>query len=261
MSELMNEALAALNGKIELSPAKIPAGKSIIAVKLDRDASRSGQRMTAVGRDWLVSGMAVAICGGHVVESNYVFGRFTNGMPKVSACHFVVCPKCGRRTLEPLAVWEAKDTARKAGVEVDRGMPAIRILEKYGSCPCGAKWQIDLAGEKKELGAFADETLKAVESMPEITAFLPPAAFSVLPEPGGEVGAEWTWLKEAMAASGRGVAPFQKDAKGDVIVYNPGFWLGYVDDVHSTGLFWVEGGRGRRNLTPPSFNPGEVNGL
>lgn len=277
MSE-MQEALAALEGRvhntmagelakvesaIKLAPAK---PETIVAIQLDRgdDSVKKGARMVSVGRDWMAAGMAVAIHRGHVVAANHVYGRCSAGVPKVTACHYVVCPKCGRRTLEPLAVWEAKDLARRNGTEIDRAASASAILAKWGSCPCGCKWELDKAGEKAELTAFADKALKAVSEMPEIGEFLPPAAFAVTPvAAAATLETRWAWLANAMAAAGRGVAPFRKDAPNQgVIVYNPGFWLGSVDDPDSTGLFWLEkGGAERNGLENQAFDPGAINGL
>lgn len=275
MSEV-HEALAALEGQstintmaealstagdVKVAPPRIP-DKAIVAVQLDRgdESVKKGSRMVSIDRDWLAAGMAVAIRRGHVVAANHIYGRWSAGMPKVTACHYVVCPACGRRTLEPLAVWEAKDIARKGGKDVDRHMAAADILAKWGSCPCGGKWAVDRAGEKAELTVFADKALRAMETMPEIPAFLPPATFAVTPDQTWKAPEEWAWLTAAMAAAGRGVSPYAKDAPNQgVIVYNPGFWLGFVDDPNSTELFWVEKGEGRR--TVPVFNPGEVDGL
>jgi hypothetical protein len=164
----------------------------------------------------------------------------------------------------PLAVWEAKDSARRKGVEIPKEASGIAVLKEHGSCPCLGKWKIDDAGEKEMLTEFADEALKAFEAMSVINPWLPPSAFTV----GGKaesLAPEWGWMAEAMTKAGKTIAPFQKDATGDVIVFNPGFWLGYVDHYDQTNLFWVENGKskghGRHAVSRSSFNPGQVDGL
>lgn len=259
----MAEALAGVEPMIKLAPSK---PETIVAIQLDRgdDTVKKGNRMVAVDRDWLATGMACVIRRGHVVAANCVYGRWSSGLPKVTACHYVVCPACGRRTLEPLAVWEAKDIGRKkTGHEIDPSTPASVILAEWGSCPCGGKWQLDKAGEKAELAAFSEKVIKAVSEMPEIGEFLPPSAFAVTAPAASTVALEpkWAWLAQAMAAAGRGVAPFRKDAPNQgIIVYNPGFWLGSVEDYNATALFWVEKGGAKRQGNQ-TFDPGAVDGL
>ncbi len=259
----MAEELAKVEASIELAPPKSGTDGTLVAIQLDRggESVKKGSRMVAIGRDWMAAGMAVALHGGHVVAANNIYGRWSAGLPKVTACHYVVCHKCGRRTLEPLAVWEAKDLARRGGTEVDRSAPAAAILAKWGSCPCGGKWAVDKAGEKAELEAFTQKALKAISTMPEIGPFLAPAAFAVTPAAAGTaLEPQWTWLSQAMTTAGRGVIPYTKDTPNQgVILYNPGFWLGFVDDPDATGLFWVERGSGKRQHM--AFDPGAVNGL
>jgi hypothetical protein len=70
----------------------------------------------------------------------------------------------------------------------------------------------------------------------------------------------WEWLVPPMKAQGRTVTPFDPNLKAaDVIVFNPGFWLGWVDDPHSAGLFWVEDGKSKAQRT--RFNPAGIDGL
>lgn len=259
----MAEALAGVETTIKLAPSK---PSTIVAIQLDRgdETVKKGARTVAIGREWLAAGMAVAIHRGHVVAANCVYGRWSAGLPKVTACHYVVCPQCNRRTLEPLAVWEAKDLARRNGTEVDRSTPAADILAKWGSCPCGGKWTIDKAGEKAELTAFSEKVLKAISEMPEIGEFLEPEAFAVTapsasPAP---LGQKWAWLSQAMAAAGRGIVPYTKDIPNQgILVYNPGFWLGSVGDYNATGLFWLEKGNGGTKRQGIQFDPGAINGL
>jgi hypothetical protein len=260
----MQEALEAIEGKVALAQPKLPEGKTLIAIRLERDESRAGRYIEAISRDWQAAGMVVAIKNGHVLAANNIFGRWTNGMPKVSATHFVKCAKCGRRVLMPLAVWEAKDNARRRGVEIDKDVGGMAVLKQHGSCPCGGRWAIDDEGEKAELTAFTEEALKAFEAQATVSPWVGPQAFLV----GGKsepLAPEWAWLQDALAKAGKSVAPFKKDAGGDVVIYNPGLWLGWVDNHDDTNLFWVENGRqkghGRHAVSAPSFNPGQVDGL
>jgi len=261
MSNEMTEALAAIEGKIEIANPKIPEGKTLIGIRLDRDESRAGKFMQAISRQWLAVGMAVAVKNGHVIRANHVFGRWTNGVPKVTATHFVKCAACGKRVLMPLAVWEAKDDARRRGITVTRDEAGMAVLKMYGKCACGGSWKIDDEGEKEELSAFTDEVLRTFSGMEVVPEYTPPEAFTV-GKGGGDLDSKWTWLKEAMSAAGKSVAPFSKDDKGDTIIYNPGFWLGWVDEPDATNLFWVEDGRGKgRRSATPAFDPRSVNGL
>ena len=263
--DAMQEALAAVEGQIQLAKPKIPEGKTLVAVKLDRDESRSGRFVEAITRDWQVTGIAIAIRAGHVLAGNSVFGRWTNGAPKVSAMQWVRCTKCGRTTPMPLAVWEAKDSARRKGIDIPKDMSGMHVLKEHGSCPCLGRWKIDDAGEKEALNAFADEALKALETMTTVGPWLPPAAFLV----GGKaepLAPEWGWMAAAMKKAGKTIAPFKKDMAGAVVIYNPGLWLGWVDDFDQTNLFWIENGKAKghghsHRRATPTFNPGEVDGL
>lgn len=263
----MAEELAKVEANIKVAPPKIPNGKVVVAVELDRgdDSVRKGDRMVSVdSRDWLVAGRAVALRGRHVVAASCVYGRWSSGVPKVTACHYVVCPNCGRRVLAPLAVWEAKDVARRLGTEVDSGMLSGAILEKWGTCPCGGKWHKDRSGEKAELAAFAQKAIKAIEAMPEVGEFLPPVAFSVTAAgAGAALEPKWGWLSDAMASVKRGIRPYKRDdpATQGVILYNPGFWVGWLDRADDSNLFWKEGGKEKPSLRAQAFDPGEVDGL
>lgn len=265
-NEVMQEALAGIEGQVEVKPAKMPEGMTLIGVKLDRDQARAGRFIEAIDRDWQTVGLAIAMRNGHIVAGNPLFGRWTNGMPKVSAMHWVKCAQCGKSTPMPLAVWEAKDCARRQGIEIPREMAGHEILQKYGSCPCGQKWRTDDDGEKAMLNAFAAEVLDVLSAADRVPPYMGPQAFSVLPLGAvktTDTAAEWQWLAEAMARAGKAVTPFKKDQGGDVVIYNPGLWLGYVEDYNSTNLFWVENGKARhgRHAASSSFNPRSVDGL
>lgn len=259
----MEEALAALDGKIEVAPSKIPEGATVIGIELSRDPARSGRFVTAIdGQHWVATGMAVAIRNGHAIAANYVFGRVSQGVPKVTACHYVTCQKCGERVLMPLAVWQAKDTARKAGIDIPREAAGMSVLREHGRHTCGGSWYIDDEAEKADLAAFTAKVLDAVgRTEGPMPAFVAPTAFSV----GALTGAPkpipgWEWLTEAMAKSGKAVRPFDPAARADTILFNPGFWVGHISDPHTTGLFWVENGA-RRAPKAPKFNPAEIDGL
>lgn len=260
MSNIMEEALGAIESQIQTSPEKVPAGKTVIGIQLERDPARSGKFITAVDQNWLVTGIAVAIKDGHVLAGNHIFGRFTNGTPKVTACHFVTCTKCGNRVLMPIAVWEAKDLARKQGIEIKDTEPGMSVLKAHGHCSCGGAWTIDKAHEKDCITRFTEKVLDAISTNGSIPSFLPPLAFAVAPlvgEPKPPISPEWIWLTQAMAKNGKAVSPFKAGERGDVVVFNPGFWLGYVDDHNATGLFWVENGKSRSS----HFNPMGLDGL
>lgn len=259
----MQEALGAIAGEIELAPAKMPEGKIIVAVELDRDEKVSGRYMTSVTHGWASTGLAVALHDGHVVAANALFGRWHHGEPAVGPCHKCACRTCGRLVPEPLAVWEAKDVARHAGVREDLDKKRAKdILARFGSCPCGGKWGVDRTAEKAELTAFSQKALKALEGLQEVPAFLAPRAFTVhTTAEAVDLGNDWLWLKEAMARNGKSALPFGVNGQGDALLFNPGFWLGWIDaeKVADTGLFFrvdmrgAERGRG--------FNPAGVDGL
>jgi len=261
-NNLMAEALAALDGKIQVAPNKVPDGETVVAIELDRDPEKSGKYMVGIDPHWLATGKAIAIRDGHVTSGNYIFGRFTNGIPKITACHYVVCASCGKRVLQPIAVWEAKDRARKHGVEVPKEESGMAVLKAYGSCTCSGKWVLDAETEKAEITAFAGKVLDAIANNPgPVPPLVQPLAFSVCPA-GTQVKPlpqGWEWLAAPMVAAGRVVAPFDQNLKGDAIIFNPGFWLGHITDPHATGLFWVEGGKAKG--TRPRFNPAGVDGL
>ena len=262
MSEMelaMAEALSAVEGKIEVKASKIPEGKTLVGIKLERNPERSGRYVEAIPRDWQCFGTAVAIKAGAVVAGNPLFGRWSGGTPKITAMHWVLCPRCGNRVAMPLAVWEAKDNARKRGIEVPDETPGMAILEKYGACSCGVNWEIDKSGEKTEIAEFADAVLDALATQDKVSQWVGPTAFTVTtPQPPIK---GWEWLSSAMEATGKGVSLFKKDDRGDVILYNPGFWLGWTDDPHATGLFWVEQGKKRGKSGAVAFNPKCVEGL
>lgn len=263
MNIMMQEALAAVDGQIKTVPAKIPEGKTLIAIQLDRDPERSGKFMTSITERWLAPGMAVAIKDGHVVKSNYVFGRVTGGVQKVTACHYVTCDKCGERVLMPLAVWEAKDAARKQGVTVPPTESGMATLRRFGAHSCGGKWFIDEEAEAAELSRFVERALDALSSQTKpVPPFLPPRAFSVVTLSGtpANLGPEWAWVQPPLAKVAKMAVPFEPKKGGDILLFNPGYWLGWVDNPDDTGLFWVENGVSRRQPVA-KFNPAAVEGL
>jgi len=268
MMQEMQEALAAVGGQIQTAPEKIPSGKTIIAVELDRDPSVSGQYMTAVDKNWQVSGVAVAIKSGHVIGSNPIFGRFSGGTPKVTACHYVRCTKCGNLVLMPLAVWEAKDTARARGIktELDKGIGGFALLKQYGSCSCGGKWTDAIEHENKLGNALAQRALRSVADGGTVPPFLAPKAFTVRPiEEAVDLGTDWQWLSDNIGKNGQAALPFDKGLTGQTLVFNPGYWIGWVDDMDATDLFFLEKGKDRlgrgRRVEASGFNPAGIDGL
>lgn len=264
----MQEALAAvgeekLEAAVKENPLKFPEGKTIVAVELGRNEALSGARTTLVDENWQYAGRAVALKNGHCVAANYLFAHVSKGVPKVTACHLVSRKGDTVPTLVPLAVWAAKDNARRAGItdaELDE-LKGFEVLDRYGQ-----EWQEDAEAEKKGLIELTDRALKALEAAEKVEPFLGPKAFTVRPiEEEIDLGKEWIWLMDAMRASNKAAVPFKPGDKGDVLVHNPGFWLGWVNDPHDTELFFYEKGEGKRRRAghKPTvrFNPKTVNGL
>lgn len=284
----MSEALAAVGGgqleQIAASvPEKVPAGKTVIAVQLGRNPQTSGRFMTAINPgEWQPAGMAVALKAGRVEAANYLLGHWTKSGPKVTGCHKLFCPKCRDSNgnpvdvLMPLAVWQAKDLAkkeidaipnlshedkkrRKEALEKEFGWTLIR---RHGQCSCGAKWVEDQDREKRELGSFAQKVLKDIEAMTKpVPPFLPPKAFTIHSAAEAKpLGEAWQWVNDILVKTNQSAIPFEQNGSGSVMLFNPGYWIGYVDSFEDTDLFFLEKGvdrigRGRR------FNPGAIDGL
>ncbi len=266
MTMEMTEALGAIAEAITPAPAKVPEGKVVVAVELSRDEASSGRYMTAITHGWAPTGLAVALDRGHVIAANALFGRWHGGVPVVSPCHKAACRNCGKLVPEPLAVWEAKDIARRSGVREDLdGLKAKEILARFGTCSCGGKWGEDRSAEKAELASFAQKVLRAVEAGGQVPAFLPPKAFTVHSAAEAvDLGQDWAWLAQAMRENGKSAIPFDENNRGDALLFNPGFWLGYVDveKVAELGLFFrVEACHGGARHEGGRFNPAGINGL
>lgn len=260
----LQEALAAvgeekLEATVRDTQLKFPAGKTIVAVELGRNENVSGERTTLVDANWQFAGRAVALKNGHCICANYLFAHISKGVPKVTACHLVSRKGDTVPTLVPLAVWAAKDNARRAGV-TDAALEELsgfQILELYGQ-----EWKEDSEAEKKGLIALTDRALKALEAMEKVEPFLGPQAFTVRPiEEEIDLGQGWSWLIDAMRVANKAAVPFRPGDKGEIIVHNPGFWLGWVDDPHETELFFREKGEGKRRAPKPAFNPKTIHGL
>ena len=267
MTTEFSEALGAITESIQVAPEKVPEGKVVVAVELSRDEKVSGRYMTSVTHGWSASGLTVALRNGHVVAANAIFGRWHNGVPSISPCHKTRCKTCGKLVPEPFAAWVAKDAARAAGSSKGLdGLKAKAILAQFGHCECGGNWGVDKDAEKAELTAFSQRVLKAVEAGGQVPPFLPPRAFTVHGAAEAvDLGPDWSWLGQAMAKNGKAALPFRVRTDGDAILFNPGFWLGWVDkeQVMDTGLFFhvsLEAGNqsGRRG---GRFNPAGIDGL
>lgn len=254
MSEELVEALAAINGE-NLAPAKIPAGKTVIGVRLSRNQDGDGKYTSLVRPGWQPVGMAIAMQAGKVVMANQILGHWTKSGPKLVQCHKIACAKCGKEILMPLAVWEAKDSARRSGVQDLTGVSGWDILKRYGSCSCGGKWE-QFGGETKELGDFAQEVLKDISGREKpVPQFIPPAFFTVRPvEEANNLG-RMQWINDALAGSGKCALPYDPGLTGPVFMFNPGYWIGWVDDPEETGLFF--GSRERESR----FDLGEIDGM
>lgn len=255
----MQEALAAIETRVQLAPEKIPAGSTLVGIRLDRDESRAHKYTEAIGRNWQVTGWAVALRDGHAVGGNAIFGRWTGGVPKVTAMHWCKCTQCGAQIPMPVAVWAAKDSARKGGVEIGKDATGMDVLRQYGKCAkCGGRLVIDDEFEKSVLAKFADETIRAFDGVEKVDRLLTPEAFLVDGE-AVQLAQEWGWLQAALSNAGHTVAPFVKDGRGSVLLYNPGLWLGWIEDKDATNLFWVENGTQKWHRR--HFDPRDVDGI
>lgn len=276
----MSDALGAIAEQIKPAPAKIPDGKVIVGVSLARVGYKQGVNTENIGRpakdergrlrspDWRAFGVAVGIRNGHVIAGNAIYGRWSrddndNPVPKVTACHYLICPKCGCQVDQPAEVCRAKDMS---GVKIPNSTPAREILAKWGECPrCRAKgaWVIDRAREKELVDELAARVVEAYcASETALKPFLAPAFFTIGKK--GAVPPEWQWLQDNMTAAGGTFAPFAAGDTGDVLLYNPNveFWMGWADNPHASGLFWVENSTMRRGREPRAlFDPRGVNGL
>lgn len=276
----MATALAGVEGKIALAPEKIPAGKTLVAIRLARGDAQGVvntlHNVVEIEKKWIAPGLALAIRNRHIVAEAPVFGHCSEGVPKVTACHWLRCPQCGARVLQPVEVWRNKEIAEeKTSVRPGDDVRAKEILAQWGRCPaCKVPWETDRAGEKASLAAFAKEVFDAIAAAENIPKFLPPRAFRVgkFPEAQEDMGEEWAWLVEKMNRGGSDISDPEPLPRGapfpQTIVYNPetehNFWMGWVDDPHQTGLFWIEGrgGRGeRRRRTGATLDLGAINGL
>lgn len=257
---LGNEALAALDS-VKPAPEKFPAGATLVAVTLERDEATSNTRISLVGNKWRTVGLAVAVRGGKIIAANPVFGRWTNSEPKISACHYVTCPKCGKLALMPDAVWAAKDVARAAGVK-DEAMErpsGWEILTRWGRCECGSRWEKAVSYEAEKLQAFTDAVRKCVSEMEKVGRFIPPRFFTIRPvEEAVDLGPEWVWLRDALGHDFKAAVPYTRESFGPVVVFNPGRWLGWVENCHDTQLFFEEKSKEPQRS---SFNPKNVVGL
>lgn len=264
MNQEIGEALAAVE---PVTPAveKIPAGKTVVAIELERDPAVSGKYMTGIGKGWTPLGKAVALQAGRVVAANYIYGMWSNGTPVVSACRAVFCTKCGKVWGLPHAVWAARDRQREQGnAEIFKGVGAWRIIHEHGICmECNARLVENVEAEKKALTALAQKALKDIERMEKVPAFMPPAAFSVVDRKHlVQLDEMWRPFGAVMEKQGKALVPHKNGSRDNVLMYNPGYWLGWVDalsDKAVKGLFFgdVVHARGGAN----GFNPAGVDGL
>lgn len=263
-NSVMAEALAAA-GEIPVAPPKIPEGSTLIGVKLARDPAVKNRYMVPVfpGTSWKTEGMAVAIKDGSTVAANYLYGRFAEGHLKVTSSYYVTCRSCGYRGIVNTEVTRTKDYALAAfGKRFEPTDRAMAILRGYGKCPaCGAEkpFYIDERLEKAELAEFAGHVLDEFARSETVGRFLGPKAWNAVTHPGKPVAPEWQWAENALSRKGLHLVPFNAAAKGAATyIFNPGFWLGWVDNRHETSLFGVE------NYDPSALDAldlGNVEGL
>lgn len=267
-NDVMAAALAAVEGDITLAPSRderirkvlssIPEGACLVACKLERlerDKDLSGKYIVPVTTGWRPHGMAIALSrDGHVMFANHVFGRISYSVPKVIGCHVSTCEKCGHREITPVATWEAKREAAKAGENVSEldNVSSRYILRNFGKCPkCGGKWSDSEDYERETLNAFLDEVLASLEAEKEggIGRFLPPKAFTMRPvEEAVNIGDEWEWLVSALTRKFIAPLPASEKLTGGLIVYNPGYWYGWWKGApDDTELFFRERGEGPKH--------------
>lgn len=268
MNETMAEALNAIEGQIELAKPKVPEGKTLVAIQLDRGDATT-RYMVKTPPKWRAEGVAIAIRNGHTVHGNLIFGHISKGLPKITAAHRLICNHCGGTCIQPPAVWAAKDRAKaEANVDFPKKTPAMKILREWGKCTvCGAERSFEVAkeDEKADITAFGAKTLDALAATPVVERLTLPEFFHIVPlsEQCAPLPTDWEWLAPGMAEQGYKATPFnpdQVDRGWEVMCYNPGFWLGWVDDPHSTELFWIEDGEDRRGRTK-GINLNTIKGL
>lgn len=240
-------------GEIKVAPPKIAPGKTLVGIRLERPPvdDRHGKYTIPVEPSWRARGLAVAVRDGHLIESNVLIGHTSKGCPKVTGTHYVVCPQCGRQNTVAEAVWAAKDIGRGEGADemVFKRLGRRGILSRWGRCPhCGVRWEEDNRTEELELSEFADKVLRDVEHMATVPGFVMPQAFRRKRTRQDDIPG-WGWLQKAFRATGGDIALFSENDSGTTIIYNPGYWLGVVDDPHSTGLFFVEKNGDRREAS------------
>lgn len=254
------EALAALD-TVKPAPDKFPPDSTLVAVTLSRDEETANSRIALVGTHWRSTGLAIAVRGGKVISANPIFGRWTNGEPKISACHYVKCEHCGEIELMPDAVWSAKDAARAAGVKDEdlEDLVGWDILVKWGKCRCGGRWSKAIDYEADMLQEFTNLVRNRVSELNVVNRFIPPAFFTIRSvEETVDLGPEWSWLQDALGRDFKSAVPYAKGQTGPVVVFNPRRWLGWVENHHDTGLFFSEKGKDKQRS---SFNPKKVLGL
>lgn len=264
MNQELGEALAAVE---PVTPAveKIPAGKIVIAIELDRDPAVSGKFMTGVSKGWTPLGKAVALQAGRVVSANYILGMWSNGSPVVSACRAVFCTKCGKVWGLPHAVWAARDRQREQGhPDALKGVGAWTIIKAHGICmECNAKLTENVEAEKKALTELAQRALRDIEKMEKVPAFMPPAAFSVVDRRHFvQLDEMWRPFGAVMEKQGKALIPHKNGTRDNTLIFNPGYWIGWVDSLQEKsvrGLFFGEVLRERGRAD--GFNPAGVDGL
>lgn len=266
MNQEIGEALAAVQ---PATPAveKIPAGKIVVALELERDPAVSGKYMTGIGKGWTPLGKAVALKAGRVVSANYIYGMWSNGAPVISACRAVFCSKDGCKKVWglPHAVWAARDRQREQGnAEAFKGIGAWRIIHEHGICPeCNGRLVENVEAEKKALTALAQKALKDIEKMDQVPAFMPPTAFSVVDRKHFvQLDPMWKPFGDVMEKQGKALVPHRNGSRDNVLLFNPGYWLGWTDSLQDEsvkGLFFCETIHERG--CAGGFNPAGVDGL
>lgn len=252
------EAMAAVSGTAEesVNDSTGAVDDIVIGIRLSRNPATSGKYMTAIDRQsWRANGAVVAIKGGEVVAGNTIFGYTSKGLPHITPCSLVRCAKCGTVVSYLEAAWAASDAAKDAGVEKPGYDSAI--IDRYGRCTCGGAWIGAKDVEKRIVSKLTEDTVTAVANG-GVGAFTPPTAFTLHGlNAAVELGDEWTWLADALKGRGKAAVPVDQRPDGQVLLYNPGFWVGTVSSL-PRGLFLS---RVRTAARRTVFNPVDCDGL
>lgn len=259
MNQELSEALAAVEPVKRVE--KIPSGKIVIAAQLERDPAVSGRYMTGITKEWQPLGRIVAMQAGRVIAANFLYGMWCKGTPRVAACRALACAKCGKVVGMPMAIWAVRERLRAEGrSDTLRHAGGWSIIRDHGMCDCGGRLREAVDVEKRELNALAQKALRGIEAMEtQVPKFLPPTAFAVVDiRRASALGPDWAPFAAVMAKQGKALVPHRAGSDESVLMFNPGYWVGWVDDIRDKAvrdLFFDD------TVAAPGFNPAGVDGL